>query len=177
MFPCVSPNSRSRSSGVNTCRPIIIFFRLGANSAIVLTTLSPNRWPCSSHVPSPSASLYGAYCTKQESTCLPGGATDGSVRLGITISIYGRREKWPYFASSYARSMYSTLGEIEIAPRKCAPSPGRHLNSGRPSNARFTFPDEPRYLYLFTSSRNSPGSSFGSRNLSNVKCGSTLDET
>ena len=27
-------------------------------------------------------------------------ATDGSVRLGITMSIYGRREKHPYFASS-----------------------------------------------------------------------------
>src|SRR5438445_11763784 len=83
---------------------------LGAYSAIVLMTFSPKASFWSSQVP--WASLYGAYCTKQESTCLPGGATDGSVRLGITMSIYGRREKWPYFASSYARSMYSTLGEI-----------------------------------------------------------------
>src|SRR5882724_506303 len=141
----------------------------------VSITLSANASRWSSQVP--SASLYGAYCTKHDITCFPGGATDGSVKVGITMSMYGRRENFPYFASSYARSMYSTLGEIESAPRKCAPSPGRHLNSGRPSNARFTFPDEPRYLYLFTSSRNSPGSSFGSRNLSNVKCGSTLDET
>ena len=177
MFPCVSPNSRSRSSGVNTCRPIMILFRLGANSAIVLTTLSPNRSRCSSHVPSPSASLYGAYCTKQESTCLPGGATDGSVRLGITMSIYGRREKWPYFASSYARSMYSTLGEIEIAPRRCVPAPGRHRKSGSASSARFTLPEDPRNLYRRTSSRNSAGSSSGSRNFSNVKCGSTPDDT
>src|SRR6185369_13043815 len=77
---------------------------------------------------------------------LAGGATDGSVRLGITMSMYGRREKRPYFASSYARSMYSTLGEIEIAPRKCAPGPGSDLKFGRPSSARFTLPDEPRYL-------------------------------
>ena len=33
-------------------------------------------------------------------TCLPGGATEGSVKLGITMSMYGRREKRPYFASS-----------------------------------------------------------------------------
>ena len=42
--------------------------------------------------------------------------------------------------------MYSTLGEIEIAPRRCAPSPGRHVKSGKPSSARFTLPDEPRNL-------------------------------
>ncbi len=73
--------------------------------------------------------------------------------------------------------MYSTLGEIESAPRKCAPSPGKHLNSGSPSSARFTFPDDPRNLYRFTSSKKSLGSSRASRNFSNVKCGSTLDET
>src|SRR5437763_1943204 len=69
------------------------------------------------------------------------------------------------------------LGEIESAPRKCAPSPGKHLNSGSPSSARFTFPDDPRNLYRLTSSRNSPGNSLASRNFSNVRCGSTLDES
>ncbi len=73
--------------------------------------------------------------------------------------------------------MYSTPGEIEIAPRKCGPSPGMHFNSGSPSNAKFTFPDDPRNLYRFTSCKNSPGNSLGSRNFSNVRCGSTLDET
>src|SRR5689334_16598322 len=116
----------------------------GACSAIVSITVSPNSSRFSSQFP--SLRLYGAYCTKHDITCLPGGATDGSVKLGITISMYGRREKRPYFASSYARSIYSTLGEIEIAPRKCAPCPGSDLNSGRPSSARFTLPDEPRYL-------------------------------
>src|SRR5262252_6991441 len=116
----------------------------GMYSLSVSITLSPNASRWSSHVP--SANLYGAYCTKQESTCFPGGATDGSVKLGITMSMYGRREYRPYLASSYARSMYSMLGEIEIAPRRCAPEPGKHLKLGSPSNARFTFPDDPRNL-------------------------------
>src|SRR5215472_10976074 len=116
----------------------------GACSAIVLITASPNASRFSSHVP--LASLYGAYCTKHESTCLPAGATLGSVKLGITMSMYGLREKFPYFASSYARSMYSTLGEIEIAPRRCTPGPGMHLKFGSASNAMLTLPDEPRNL-------------------------------
>src|SRR5687767_15945024 len=95
--------------------------KFGACSAMVLTTVSPNASRCSSH--EPSFRWYGAYCTKQDMTCFPGGATDGSVRLGMTMSIYGRFEYRPYFASSYARSMYSTLGEIETAPRRCAPGP------------------------------------------------------
>src|SRR5580692_10239891 len=122
----------------------MIFLMLGACSAMVLMTASPKASRWSSQVP--LASLYGAYCTKQDITCLPGGATLGSVRLGITISIYGLREKLPYFASSYARSMYSMLGEMEIAPRRCAPGPGKHLKSGSPSRARFTLPEEPRNL-------------------------------
>src|SRR5215510_991620 len=117
---------------------------LGACSAIVSTTVLPNSSRFSSQFP--SFNLYGAYCTKHDITCLPGGATDGSVRLGMTMSMYGRREKRPYFASSYARSMYSTLGEIEIAPRRCVPGPRRHLKSGSASSDRFTFPDDPRYL-------------------------------
>ena len=64
----------------------------------------------------------------------------------MTMSMYGRREKSPYFASSYARSMYSTLGEIEIAPRRCAPGPGSDVKSGRPSRAKLTLPDDPRSL-------------------------------
>ena len=32
-------------------------------------------------------SLYGAYCTKHDITCFPGGATEGSVSDGITMSI------------------------------------------------------------------------------------------
>src|SRR3974390_2151563 len=61
MLPSVSPHSRSRSSGVTTCRPTIMLFKLGANSTMVSTTLSPNASFFSSHVL--SFSLYGAYCT------------------------------------------------------------------------------------------------------------------
>src|SRR5215467_15045118 len=136
----------------------MIFLMFGMYSLTVSITLSPNASRCSSQVP--WASLYGAYCTKHDSTCFPGGATDGSVKLGITMSTYGRFEKCPYFASSYARSMYSTLGEMDNAPRRCAPSPGMHLNSGSASSARFTFPEDPLNLYRFTSSRKSPGNSF-----------------
>ena len=75
----------------------------GAYSAIVSITVSPNASRSSSQVP--DASLYGAYCTKHDRMCLPGGATDGSVSVGITMSMYGRRENSPYFAWSYARSM------------------------------------------------------------------------
>jgi hypothetical protein len=42
--------------------------------------------------------------------------------------------------------MYSTLGEIEIAPRRCGPGPGMAVNSGSPSRARFTLPEDPRSL-------------------------------
>ncbi len=42
--------------------------------------------------------------------------------------------------------MYSTPGEFEIAPRRCAPGPGIDLKSGRASSAMLTLPDEPRNL-------------------------------
>src|SRR5215475_13333393 len=114
MLPSLKPNSRSRSSGVSTCLLLIMLFKLGAYSAMVSITLLPkaSRWSSQFN---PGRSLYGAYCTKHDMTCLPGGATDGSVSDGITMSMYGRREKLPYLASSYAFSMYSTLGEIETA--------------------------------------------------------------
>src|SRR2546423_3625475 len=123
----------------------MMFFKFGAYSEMVSITVFPKssfNWSqCK-----PGLSLYGAYCTKHDITCLPGGATEGSVSDGMTMSMYGRLEKWPYFASSYARSMYSTLGEMDIAPRRCAPGPGMHLKFGKPSRAIFTLPEEPRNL-------------------------------
>ncbi len=64
---------------------MMMFFKLGANSAMVLMTVSPNSSRRAGQ--SPFFSLYGAYCTKQDITCLPGGATEGSVRLGMTMSM------------------------------------------------------------------------------------------
>src|SRR5262249_55491744 len=113
MLPSVSPNTRSRSGGVSTCRCRMMSRMFGAYSAIVSTTVSPNASRCSSHVP--DASLYGAYCTKHDRMCLPGGATEGSVSVGMTMSMYGRRENSPYFAWSYPPSMHSTLAEIDSA--------------------------------------------------------------
>ena len=40
--------------------------------------------------------------------------------------------------------MYSRLGEIDTAPRRCAPGCGIAVNSGNASSARFTLADEPR---------------------------------
>src|SRR5579885_953659 len=99
MLPSLNPHSRSRSSGVTTCLSMMMSFKFGAYSEIVSTTVLPNFSFSVSQL-RPGANLYGAYCTKQDSTCLPGGATDGSVRDGITMSMYGRLEKCPYFASS-----------------------------------------------------------------------------
>src|SRR3979490_346912 len=145
MFPSLNPHSRSRSSGVTTCRCRMMSLIFGAYWAMVLTTLSPN-FSFSVSQSRPGASLYGAYCTKQERICLPGGASDVSVRVGITMSMYGWDDQCPYFPSSYAFSMYSTLGEIAVAPRRCAPTPGMHLKFGNPSSAMFTLPDDPRNL-------------------------------
>src|SRR5208282_5710187 len=145
MLPSLSPHSRSRSSGVTTWRCRMMSLMLGAYSAMVLTTASPNFSFSVSQL-RPGASLYGAYCTKHDKMCLPGGASDVSVSVGITMSMYGCEDQCPYFASSYAFSMYSTLGEIDIAPRKCAPAPGMHLKSGKPSSAMFTLPEDPRNL-------------------------------
>ena len=50
---------------------------------------------------------YGAYCTNIEATYFPGGASVSSTDDGIVSSTTGSREGFPYFASSYARSMKS----------------------------------------------------------------------
>ena len=72
----------------------------GATSAIRSMTASPNASRLSSQVPRLGSSWYGAYWTKQLMTCLPGGAIVGSTRVGMIMSMYGRRDQWPYFASS-----------------------------------------------------------------------------
>src|ERR1700735_915437 len=96
ILPSVRPVWRSMSSGVMNCFPMMTFFMFGAYSAIVSITVLPNASRCSSQFP--LLNLYGAYCTKQERMCFPGGATDGSVSVGIPMSMYGRRENSPYLA-------------------------------------------------------------------------------
>src|SRR5204862_318466 len=54
ILPSVKPNSRSRSSGVSTCRCRMMSRMLGACSAIVSITASPNASRRSSHVPEAS---------------------------------------------------------------------------------------------------------------------------
>src|ERR1700751_4267207 len=86
MLPSVRPNSRSRSSGVTTCRCKMMSRMLGAYSAMVSITVSPN-FSFSVSQCRPGASLYGAYCTKHDITCFPGGATEGSGSDGMTMSM------------------------------------------------------------------------------------------
>ena len=70
----------------------------GANCAIASITASPNasRFVASQ----PPVMLDGAYCTKTDITCLPGGAMPGSIIDGKMMSMYGFLEKSPYLASS-----------------------------------------------------------------------------
>ena len=151
----------SMSNGDNTWRCKIKFFKFGANSERVFTTASPNASRCASF--QPPLILYGAYCTKILMTCFPGGAMLGSIVVGIKTSMYGLREKHPYFASSYARSIYSMLGEISIMP--CSkPLSCIAVKFGRPSSARFTLPDEPRNLNLRIAATKSSGKSFSFKN-------------
>ncbi len=74
----------------------------GANCASVFTTASPNASRFCAF--QPPLMFHGAYCTKIDITCLPGGAIPGSISDGMMMSMYGCRENSPYFASSYARS-------------------------------------------------------------------------
>src|SRR6266576_5158743 len=173
MFPSDRPVIRSMSSGVMTCRCRIFDLNSGAKLSTVFTTVSPNASRFASV--QPPLSLYGAYCTKIDMTCFPGGAMPGSIIEGNTMSIYGRRENSPYFASSYARSTYSRLGLIENAPRCWRPMPGMHVKLGSASSARFTLPDEPRNLKRLISPTNSAGRESDSSSWRNVRRGSRLD--
>ena len=88
------------SSGVSTWRPTIVRGQVrrelrdrrddGVSERLAL------RVPAAEL----GASAYGAYCTKQLITCRPGGAIDGSSSVGMIMSMYGRRLKRPYLASS-----------------------------------------------------------------------------
>src|SRR5581483_5495190 len=105
MLPSVRPVISSMSSGVTTCLWMMRSRILGNRSSSVSITASPNAVRISSSQTFPSARWYGAHCTKQLMMCLPGGAIAGSTSGGMMQSMYGRREKLTYFASSYARSM------------------------------------------------------------------------
>jgi hypothetical protein len=59
----------------------------GTRSSIVSITFSPNASRAASSHTAPSARWYGAYCTKHDITCLPGGAMDGSTMVGRIMSM------------------------------------------------------------------------------------------
>ena len=59
----------------------------GKRSSSVEITVSPNASRSSSSHVRPSERWYGAYCTKHDITCLPGGAIDGSTSVGMMQSM------------------------------------------------------------------------------------------
>ena len=65
--------------------------------------------------------------------------------------------------------MSSIDGLKLIAPRRCSPSPGRHVKSGSRSTARLTLPEEPRNLNRRTSSSNDGSSVPDSSSPRNVR--------
>ena len=99
MLPSVRPVVRSMSSGVWTLRKRI-FADVRRELGDPVDDRVAERLALVVPVPSSGARWYGAYWTKQLMTCLPGGAIDGSTRVGMIMSMYGLRLKWPYFASS-----------------------------------------------------------------------------
>ena len=67
-------------------------------------------------LPVAAASSYGAYWTKHDMTCLPGGAMSGSTTDWIAASMNGLSLYQPYFAASKARSTYSIVGPMLMKP-------------------------------------------------------------
>src|SRR5680860_1361670 len=76
MFPSLSPVTRSMSRGVTISRCSTRSPKPGKCDSRTACTLSPNgSRSVSQSLPS---RWYGAYCTKHDMTCLPGGAISGS---------------------------------------------------------------------------------------------------
>src|SRR2546430_16623533 len=98
MLPPVSPKGRPGSSGDGTCRSITERLKLGAYSLRMSKQRSANRSLVSSQPP--LLSWYGAYCTKNDMTCLPAGVTVVSTTEGMVHSRIGAAEGRPDLASS-----------------------------------------------------------------------------
>src|SRR2546429_8039157 len=103
MLPPVSPKRRSRSSGDSTCRSITERLKLGAYSLRMSKQRSANRSFAWSQPP--FLSWYGAYCTKNDMTCLPAGATVVSPPDGVVHSRVGAAEGGAGLAASEDRSL------------------------------------------------------------------------
>src|SRR3712207_3915418 len=85
--------------------------------------------------------------------CLPVGARpSGSWAVGNTASMYGCSYMRPYFASSHARSRYSTLGDVATRPLWTSPADASHDgNVGSFDSATLSFTLPLRVRYRFTS--------------------------
>src|SRR2546422_7948357 len=112
MLPPVRPKRRSRSSGESTWRAITERLKLGAYWSRMSKQRSANASFTWSQPP--SRSWYGAYCTKNDITCLPGGATVESTTDGIVHSRIGLAEGRPYLDRKSTR-LNSSHGYISYA--------------------------------------------------------------
>ena len=154
--PRSGPVVRSMSTGVTTSRCSTRSPKPGKCSSSTACALSPKRSRSVSQ--SLPRSSYGAYCTKHDMTCLPGGAMSGSTTDWIAASMKGRSEYQPYFAASKARSTYSIVGPMLRKPPKWSTVSGSAGKTGSPSRAKLTFAETPRNFIRSTLSTRSPGS-------------------
>jgi glycogen debranching enzyme len=87
MLPSVRPVISSISSGVSTCLCRIRLRMFGNRPSSVEITVSPNASRSAAVHVRPSLRWYGAYWTKHDITCFPGGAIDGSTSVGMMQSM------------------------------------------------------------------------------------------
>ena len=136
------PDVRSMSSGVTTSRCSTRSPKPGKNDSNVACTVSakfsrsvsqslPLRW-------------YGAYCTKHDMTCLPGGAMSGSTNDWIAQSMYG-----PLAVPAVLRVVEGPLevlhrrADVDEAAVLVGAVAERRVDAAAPSRAKLTLADVP----------------------------------
>src|SRR2546425_326549 len=111
-----------------------------------------------------------------DSVVFPGGARLGSITECKTQSRNGSFEGSPHFASSHARSRYSTDGQMSKYPLWCGWTvlPGRAVKSGSSLRRQFTLVTTPVALIWRTCARNSGSSASAATSFAKVVFTSTF---
>ena len=146
MFPSVSPNSRSRSSGVMTWRCRMMLFRCSARTPRACRR-PRRRTPraASSHVPSVEVirrvlheAGHHVLARRRHRRVGERRDDDVDVRPAREPAVLRRRRTHAPCSRRSEKSRSRRAG--------ARPAPGRQVKSGSPSSARLTLPDEPRNL-------------------------------